>query len=304
MDSDGRPEPFGGEATHRTMAKACALVGLDASAARLMRLGENALYALPSERIVVRVARSTDMLVDVQKEVDVARWLRDVDYPAVRLADVADAPLVVDGHPVTFWCLIEVTEPKPSPADLGRLLLRLHNLEVPEWLRLPDFEPFARVDQRLANAPVSVAADDLAFLRRLLDELRGAYNTLSFEFPPGPVHGDAHRGNLLRDATGEVLLIDFEQFCHGPREWDLSLAAMYRYALDWFTEDEYRTLAGSYGYDVASWPGAPTLRGIRELGMTTWLMQMVEHDTAKSVEFRHRVDDIRSGRFPRQWQPF
>lgn len=60
------------------------------------------------------------MLPDVQKEVEVARWLRDADDPAARLADVVEEPVVVDGHPVTFWHLVEVAEPKPSPADLGR----------------------------------------------------------------------------------------------------------------------------------------------------------------------------------------
>lgn len=304
MGSEAGPEPFGGEGTRRTMAKACALVGLDASDARPMRLGENALYALPAARVVVRVARSVDMLSDVQKEVDVARWLRDADYPAVRLADVADAPLVVDGHPVTFWRLVDVAEPKPSPADLGRLLRKLHGLEIPQWLHLPEFDPFARVDQRLANAPASVTAEDVVFLSRLLDKLRGEYETLSFEFPPGPVHGDAHRGNLLRDATGKILLIDFEQLCCGPREWDLSLAAQYRYTLEWFTEEEYRCFVESYGYDVVRWSGLSVLRRIRELGMTTWLMQMVEQDTTKAAELRQRIDDIRGHRFPRRWQPF
>lgn len=58
MDSPAASGLFGGESTYRTMVKACALVGLDASDAALMRLGENALYSLSSARVVVRIARS------------------------------------------------------------------------------------------------------------------------------------------------------------------------------------------------------------------------------------------------------
>jgi len=304
VGSSAAPDHFGGEGTYRTMVKACALVGLDAFDAVPMRLGENALYSLSSARVVVRVARSLQMLPDVQKEVEVARWLRDADYPAARLANVAEMPVVVEGHPVTFWHLVDVAEPKPSPADLGRLLRRLHSLEIPDWLRLPDFQPFARVAQRLADAPDLVATHDIAFLRRWLDALCDQFEELRFEFPPGPVHGDAHRGNLLRAATGEVLLLDFEQFCFGPREWDLSLSALYRYSLRWFTAEEYRAFVEAYGYDITSWTGLPVMRSIRELGMTTWLMQMVGQDAAKAAEFGRRVDDIRQGRFPRRWRAF
>jgi thiamine kinase-like enzyme len=37
------------------------------------------------------------------------------------------------------------------------------------------------------------------------------------------LHGDAHPGNLLATARGP-LWIDFEDACHGPREWDYATA--------------------------------------------------------------------------------
>lgn len=40
-----------------------------------MRLGENAVYRLAADPVVVRTARTVDYLADVQTEVAVARWL-------------------------------------------------------------------------------------------------------------------------------------------------------------------------------------------------------------------------------------
>lgn len=58
----------------------------------------------------------------------------------------------------------------------------------------------------------------------------------------------------MRAAMGEVVLIDFEQFCFGPREWDLSLAAVYRYAFEWFTEEEYSGFVEAYRYTSLAGP--------------------------------------------------
>lgn len=182
---------FSPDDTFRILGKACARVGLDPSDAHLLRLGENAIYGLPSAGVVVRIARSMAVLDDVRKEVGVARWLEEVEYPAARLAAVDDVeqPIVVDGHPVTLWRFIETVEPRPGAADLGALLRRLHDLDVPSWLHLPPFRPFGRVAERLAAAPPSAPATDVEFLRRRFDELHGEYERIAFVFPPGPVHG-------------------------------------------------------------------------------------------------------------------
>ena len=57
----------------------------------------------------------------------------------------------------------------------------------------------------------------------------------------GPIHGDAHTGNLLVD-TGQVVLSDFQSAAVGPREWDLlpTAIALERYGL---AEDRYQQFA-------------------------------------------------------------
>lgn len=74
--------------------------------------------------------------------------------------------------------------------------------------------------------------------------------------------------------NGQVVLLDFEVASIGPREWDLlpTAIATERYGLE---EVQYRQFADTYGFDVRTWPGYPVLREIREVTMTTWIMQNV-----------------------------
>jgi aminoglycoside phosphotransferase (APT) family kinase protein len=295
---------FSADSTREPLRKACAAIGHPDADVRLLRLGENAIYRISGTPIVVRIARSLDALDDVRKEVRVARWLEAEDVPAARLADESeDEPLVVDGHPITFWRFIAATDPDPELADLGGLLRHLHALEPPEWLRLPSFSPFVRVAERLDRAPAAANADDVDFLRELFSDLQVAYQQLVFVFLPSPVHGDAHLANLMRDESGQVVMLDFEAFAYGHREWDLTVTGARRDGFGWLDASQYRQFTDAYGYDILSWPGFPVLRSIRELTMTTWLMQLT-NDQRAADEFRRRVSDMREGKFPRRWAAF
>jgi hypothetical protein len=65
----------------------------------LARIGENAIFELPGEPIVIRIGRSADRLPRVRRELCVARWLAAANVPAARVDDEIDQPLMVDGHP-------------------------------------------------------------------------------------------------------------------------------------------------------------------------------------------------------------
>jgi hypothetical protein len=94
---------------------ACVRVGLSGDGAELLRLGENAICRLARAPVVVRIARSADRLVRV--ELCVARWLADAGVPAVRVYEEIGQPLLVCGHPVSFWHA--VTGGGPQPACTG-----------------------------------------------------------------------------------------------------------------------------------------------------------------------------------------
>ena len=126
-------------------------------------------------------------------------------------------------------------------------------------------------------------------------DLNEQFQSLEFALPPGPIHGDAHTSNLLTD-HGQVVLLDFEAVAAGPREWDLvpTAVACERFRL---SEEHYREFADTYGFDVRTWAGYPVLREIRELTMTTWLMQNVGESAAVAAEFALRVASLRGERY-------
>ncbi|MBK3638103.1 aminoglycoside phosphotransferase family protein, partial [Streptomyces sp. MBT97] len=80
------------------LAAADALPGAAADA-RLLALGENAVFAAGD--LVVKVGRDAGLLDRARHELDVAAWLAGAGVPAVRAA--GSEPLLVDGHPVTLW---------------------------------------------------------------------------------------------------------------------------------------------------------------------------------------------------------
>ena len=285
----------------RALTEACKQTHLEATSTELLRLGENALYTLPKEGLVVRIARSVDLRERVQRELDVARWLARLGFPATRVAERVRQPVEVRGRLVTFWELVHLDpDTVASLDDLGRMLRDLHNLPSPPFT-LPRFDPFSVVTRRLA-APGMADPADVVFLRALHEQLVGTYASLRFPRDFGLIHGDAHRGNLLVCSDG-VLLSDFEVVAFGPRVWDLTVTAL---AQDRFgvSSEEYQSFVKAYGYDVTEWDGYEALRTVRELTMTTWLMQNVGESQRIADEFRVRVSSLREGEHERRWRAF
>ena len=112
--------PFSAAAAEAILVAACELTGLESSDARLLRLGENALFHLPAQAVVVRIARTMDYWRDAVKEVSVSRWLASSQFPAARVHQVAQ-PIEVSGHPVTFWRFINGRN--GGRADIARPVL-------------------------------------------------------------------------------------------------------------------------------------------------------------------------------------
>jgi Ser/Thr protein kinase RdoA (MazF antagonist) len=293
-------EGFSSSAALPVLRAACEQAGLDSDGVELVRLGENAIYQLASAPVVVRIARSADRMRRVQKELCVARWLASADVPAVRVYDEIDQLLMVDDHPVSFWQTVTGGEPTPTHADLARLLAAFHGLSGCPC-DMPGFDPLRITESRLA-APDGVTPEDRDFLRSRCGDLNDQLRHLEFALPQGPIHGDAHTRNLLTD-RGQVVLLDFESAATGPREWDLlpTAIACERYGL---AEEQYQEFAAAYGFDVRTWPGYPVLREIRQLTMTTWIMQNVRESPAAAAEFALRVDSLRERDFERAWNFF
>lgn len=295
-------ERFGSDAAARALATACSLVGLDSDGAEPMRFGENALFYLPSPRVVVRIARTMAYWDDAVNEVNVSRWLNRSGLPAAEALDISQ-PVEADGRPVTFWHFIDG---RPGGAEdiaaLGAVLRRVHGLPRPTTFDLPTENILGRVGSRVEKAPV--LASDKDFLLDLLNTLQREVGALTFPLPPSPTHGDAHSENLMIE-PGRVVLIDFERFAWGQPEWDLAMTATEFVTAKWWTPEQYAEFTAAYGcYDVMTWDGFDTLRRVHEIKMTTWLMQNVEVSREISDEYLQRMNTMRGGGSTGSWRPF
>ena len=280
---------------------ACSVSGLNSNNARLIRLGENALFHLPEDGIVVRIARAMDYWADAAKEVNVAHWLARIHFSAAQVYDVPQ-PVSVRGHPVTFWRFI-VGRPgdRRDIATLGTVLRRLHGTSPPTTFTLPQEDVLGRVRQRIEAAIVPLA--DKSILLQRLDYLQADLLDLRYPLHPAPTHGDAHAENLII-CDGRPVLIDFERFAWGQPEWDLAMTATEYLTAQWWTDDEYGQFVRAYGYDVTRWTeGFAILRAAHELKMTTWLMQNIAESAEISDEYQVRMRTLR-GEPSSGWRPF
>jgi Ser/Thr protein kinase RdoA (MazF antagonist) len=227
----------------------------------------------------------------------VTRWLTTLDYPTVEPLPV-EQPVLADGCLVTFWHYLPQDGAPPTPADLGDLLRRLHRLPPPPT-DLPAYEPLWSVAKAIDHS-AALTRQERAWLAGHCRSLVEAYRDLNFALQPGTIHGDAYRGNLLRDGS-RVVLADWDSVSHGPREIDLipTLQAR-RFGLP---DDQRAQFTAAYGHDITTWPGYPTLRDIRELSTLTALLRNARTDPPSLHELRHRIHSIRQ-KDDRTWMTF
>ncbi|MDN3061312.1 aminoglycoside phosphotransferase family protein [Streptomyces sp. SRF1] len=281
---------------HQVLMQACASVGLDATAAEPVRLAENQIWKLPGQQVILRVARA-GQLATASREVRVAHWLADNGVPAVRPLDV-DQPVVVEEQPVTFW--VELPEHKHGTAtDVAILLKTLHSLPKPD-IALGYLDPFVRVSERMAAA-TAISRDDAQWLHGLHQELAVAWAERPTGMRDCAVHGDAWPGNLVRTATGP-LMMDLERFSVGPPEWDLVSTAVRRMTTGAVSAEEYHEFCEAYGADVTEWHGYQALAGIRELRMVTYALQHAASNPAWGGQAQYRIDCLRGRYGPRPWE--
>lgn len=299
-----KPAPisaFTEEAARRALTRACHDVGLAADRLDLIRMGSNAVFRVDAA-VIARVAPAAGLLANARKQIDVARWLDAVDYPATRAFDVRQ-PLVVDERVVTFWESVNDETVYAPLADVAELIQRLHQLDEPVGLDLPPLRPFGSVDDPLPAFPGLSFADG-RFLRQRIEWARRTFDDLPFVLRRGVIHGDANVGNVLCRPDGRAVLIDLDSFARGPREWDLIQTAMFYDRFGWHTEAEYRSFVEVYGFDLLTWRGYDTLANMREVAMTTWLGNKAHLADRSAREAAKRIAAIRSGGSRRDWDPY
>ena len=178
----------------------------------------------------------------------------------------------------------------PRKERCGGLLRKLHQMAPPP-VPLPGYRPLVSVRQAIESSHV-IDEDERAWLRNRCDELLAAYDRLGFPLPAGMIHGDAWRGNLLRDGP-RIVLADWDEVSTGPREVDLVPTLQgTRFGLP---EPQRDTFIAAYGHDIRGWDGYPILREIRELSTTTALLRDGNANEVARQELKVRLRSIRNG---------
>ena len=285
------------EARAREVLAAAEVLPAPAGDARLLSLGENAVFAAGG--LVVKVGRDAELLERARRELRIALWLADAGVPAVRAA--APEALLVEGHPVTVWHRLPDAVRPAEPRDLAALLRIVHALPAPPFA-LPPRELLGGVERWLRLAGDAIDPADAAYLRERRDGFAEAAARLTPRLTPGPIHGDALPRNVHIGPDGPVL-VDLETFSADLREHDLVVMALSRdrYGLPAAAYEEF---TDTYGWDVREWDGCAVLRGARETASCAWVAQHAPSNPKALEEFRRRVASLRDGDETVRWYPF
>ncbi|MEU3888325.1 aminoglycoside phosphotransferase family protein [Streptomyces sp. NPDC029041] len=285
------------EARARGVLDAAGVLPGAAGAARLLALGENAVFAAGD--LVVKVGRDAELLDRARRELDVAGWLAEAGVPAVRAAE--PKALLIDGHPVTVWHRLPEAVRPAEPRDLAELLRVVHAVSLPPFA-LPPRDLLGGVERWLRLAGDAIDPADAAYLRERRDGFADRAAALTPHLPPGPIHGDALPRNVHVGPDGPVL-VDLETVSVDLREHDLVVMALThdRYGLP---DEAYASFTGAYGWDVRGWEGCGVLRGARETASCAWVAQHAPGNPKALAEFERRVRSLRDGDETVRWYPF
>lgn len=284
------------------LRRACAIFGVDGTGAELLHHRSNAVYLVPRNDIIVRLApRSTLRQQRANTAIAVTRWLADQPGRVALPPLPGDQPVQLPDAVATFWPY----RPSPSAPTLTDLAARLRELHAlptpPAALPVPEYRPLHRLFEALdldaGRRSPALAADDHEWLATRAADLVAQAAELHYPLGQGLIHGDAHRDNLVCH-DGRWVLIDWDATCIGPRELDLLIGLP-----DHFGESEYarRQFLDAYGYDLRAWPDWPVIRDIASLHSLASYIRLAPTKPAAGVELHHRLRSLRTGDENARW---
>ena len=271
---------------------------LDTSGAQLVKYYNNATFVLPAAEVVVRVAGSAALSGKLDKVVWAARWLEEIGFPAVRLAQGKPNPVVTANAAASIWDLVRPVRP-PEPADLAGLLRQLHGCTPPAELTV--WTPVEDVRVRVTAAD-QLSREDRAFLLRVCDDLETDLDELDDYVECGVIHGDACLDNVIVGADGPVLC-DLDRISRGPLDWDLVPMRTASYHFEGGERDHAAFLSAYRPSNVGARRTA-VLHRLRELKLVTSVVSLLQNNPSVRAEFKHRLRTFRAGEHQARWHRF
>ena len=290
--------------TRAVLDTAAARLGVPFQDARLLHLHGNASYALPSAGMVIRIATNPRVLDVVTASLAVTRWLADRGFPCTVPASIDDQPFVIAGYVVSAWRYVPTADtPAPTSVEMGGILRELHSQGDPPYSLASLDDPFASVAGAISQTPGAMSPASRSWLQERITSLRRQWSALDFARPAGLIHGDAHIGNLMRAASGQAVLGDWDHVATGPREWDLAQIHYMDRRFGRAGENGIDAFAAAYGWDIRSWPGLDTLIAIREITGLAPYIRAAQDRSGHSQQLTFRLDTLQSGDTQARWAP-
>jgi Ser/Thr protein kinase RdoA (MazF antagonist) len=251
--------------------------GLDVREPRLLRDLPNVLVHLSPEPVVARVPMTFTRLRGrdwIERELELTAFLARADARiAAPLRSVDPGPYEQDGFLVTLWEHVDHDPDRPLDAHgAGDALREVHELLA--TVPADGLAHFARLDEiETLVGLLRLSPEEHSLFREALDASRDRVDGLDPALQA--VHGDAHRGNVLRGSSGP-LWSDFENLCLGPRELDLACNEIR--ARRWGREREDDELLAGYGehdHELVA-----QLIPVHALFLAAWTFELAERTPA------------------------
>lgn len=281
------------------LARIAGGLNINPEGARLLRLTNNAVFALPAAGLVVRITRSHALHERAQKNAALGGWFATVDAPTIRLAEHVEQPIVDGALLATVWHWLPPTAPPPDTGDLGTALREWRALGLPPF-PLPDWDPIGDARTRISDAEALDDADR-DYLLRWCDRLEPRLHAFTAGADRSLIHGDAWTGNLLRTPEGRVVWCDFDATAAGPWQVDLVPAPVSELR---FARSGHARLAAAYGYDITTDPAWPLLREARELKAIAAGAPLLASAPGVAAQFRLRLNSIRDHDLTARWTAY
>jgi Ser/Thr protein kinase RdoA (MazF antagonist) len=267
-------------------------VGLDVREPRLLRDLTNILVHLAPEPVVARVPMTFTRLRGrswIERELELTAVLADAGAQVAGPARSVDpGPYERDGYLVTLWEYVDHDRERPLDARrAGEALREIHELLAAQDPR--GLDHFARLDEiETLVAMLELSPDE----RHVFEEaLSAAQSTVDGLDPTlQPIHGDAHRWNLLHTPAG-LLWSDFENLCLGPRELDLACNEIRARTHVREREDD-ELLAGYGDFDAAL---VSLLIPVHALFLAAWTFELAERTPQVRPHAIERLGWVREG---------